>query len=35
MKVYVKPIMEYVELTVEERFAGGSGCIQQATGWTL
>ena len=24
MKTYVKPIMEYVELTVEERFAGSS-----------
>ena len=34
MKVYVKPIMEYVELTVEERFAG-SGCENTPTGYTF
>lgn len=26
MKTYIKPMVEYVELTVEERFASGSIC---------
>ena len=37
MKCYVKPTIDYIKLTVEERFASGSGTACQevgACGWT-
>ena len=27
MKSYIKPVLEYISLTVEERFASGSGTV--------